>query len=651
MTRVSTIHCARLDHVEDDESMQEDNEWRWLDCYTPSHKQYHLIDHPTGQVNLDSFGPDDSVVLKVQELDAPPEHPLHGSGAKLHAVLQVVTSQDLSQRVSKIRANHTAGEAKVMTQLFMILEYNDYKPTYTSEEHIVNQMFGAEDGTEGTFAHLISTATYGRIVAPRANHKIVRVPMESNWADISGCPYDSFTTTSAAQMAKHHPNINMNEYQFHQIIIPSSPSGGCGWGGLANLGCGHYDKIGNYRLPCTAWYRVPQIFAWTHELGHNLGLSHAGGDNGGSTFVEYGDRQASMGASYRMSSFTASARHQMGVLHDTPGEAAEWDPSKGKVRLQSLSLPLPSPESGAYVGVRFNCPNCVSKVRNKPQGGNVWVQFRGDEGYSKYRLSEEWQNKVYVHLHRAYTSKYWGRGSELWARLGAREGWSAPEADYAVHVCSIDGDVATVAFGSTEAEAASSCSTDSGTPATTQAPAPATEAPTTAAPTTAAPTTAAPTTAAPTTAAPTTTTTSAAPGGGDGSGSACTDIYDADVCFSYKEGGFCESNVAISHEYCRVTCNTCSDGACVNKFEDETCQTYAEAGYCCSNVAVQESCEHACGCGQLNCATTTTTTTQASGGCMDNWSFCDWYLDYCGSNLAVDTNCPLLCGICAPEES
>lgn len=277
----------------------------------------------------------------------------------------------------------------------------------------------------------------------------------------------------------------------------------------------------------------------------------------------------------------------------------------------------------------------------------MWVQFRGDEGYSSHVLSTEWQNKVYVHLHRTYTSKYWGRGSELWARLGAGEGWSAPEADYAVHVCSIEGDVATVTFGGTEAEAQASCSTDSGTPATTLAPA--TAPPVTDAPSTAAPSTAAPTTAAPTTATPTATTT-AAPGGGGDSGSTCEDLYDADVCISYKEAGYCESNTGISHETCRLTCNTCSEGTCVNELDDETCQVHAEGGYCCSNLAVQESCQRSCGCGQLNCATTTTTTTQAaSGSCMDNWSYCDWYLDYCGANLAVDTNCPRLCGICEQE--
>ena len=101
-------------------------------------------------------------------------------------------------------------------------------------------------------------------------------------------------------------------------------------------------------------------------------------------YVEYGDPQASMGASYVMSSFNVAARYQMGLLLDT--EVIEWTSARtSPMTIQSISLT----EAADAVGIKFACPSCVPKVSTHSNnvGGYLWMQFRGDKDYSRHKLS------------------------------------------------------------------------------------------------------------------------------------------------------------------------------------------------------------------------------------------------------------------------
>jgi len=148
-----------------------------------------------------------------------------------------------------------------------------------------------------------------------------------------------------------------------------------------------------------------------HELGHNLGLKHGGGDDAGrrTTFVEYGDPTAAMGASYRFSSYIASSRFFLGVL--CLGEGGVVDSSNGAdkpLTLGSKSLPLRQVGAEA-VAIRISCSTCVPKVSGHAhnKGGYVWLSFLGDEGYSAIQnrgLEERFQNKIYVHLAREFSN-------------------------------------------------------------------------------------------------------------------------------------------------------------------------------------------------------------------------------------------------------
>lgn len=334
---------------------------------------------------------------------------------------------------------------KQMSVLMIRLNYEDQSVTY-SEDQIVEYMYGTDAGSFGTLNDMIEKASYGKVSMPKEKRKIVSVNMGKNWASVSGCPYNSFVTEGLQKVRVQHPEVKIESYHFREFFIPYvSHTGGCGWGGLANVGCGYYSYIGTSRT-CNAWYRSAVPFVRAHEIGHNFGLLHAGGPSG-SSYVEYGDPAASMGASYRFSSFIASARYQAGWLEIGDGKVIEWTEARASpIVIHSISLPLGQANSDG-VAIRIACPTCTPKVSSHSRnvGGHLWVQFRGDEGYSSHKLSSTLQNRVYVHLARKYTSSYYGKGSEMWSVLSAGEYFN--HAQTWIFVCSIEGDLAKISIG------------------------------------------------------------------------------------------------------------------------------------------------------------------------------------------------------------
>jgi len=191
---------------------------------------------------------------------------------------------------------------------------------------------------------------------------------------------------------------------------------------------------------------------------------HGGGDDAGrrSTFVEYGDPTAAMGASYRFSSYIASSRFFLGVLGLGGGGVVDWSNGADKpLTLQSKSLPLGQTGAEA-VAIRIKCPTCVPKVSAHAHkvGGYIWVSFRGDEGYSAIQnrgLEKVFQNKVYVHLAREFSNSRANQGTELWKVLAVGESYRPANLQFTIYVCSIVEDLAKVTVGSSVGDASSKC--------------------------------------------------------------------------------------------------------------------------------------------------------------------------------------------------
>lgn len=100
----------------------------------------------------------------------------------------------------------------------------------------------------------------------------------------TACDYMSIAT--AANSAATAAGYNLSNYVNKFYVMPYNSS--CGWSGLAYVGS-----------PYQAWsngYNSPQVY--THELGHNFGLDHAGSVSclgSGCGVAEYGDPYDTMG--------------------------------------------------------------------------------------------------------------------------------------------------------------------------------------------------------------------------------------------------------------------------------------------------------------------------------------------------------------------
>jgi len=356
---------------------------------------------------------------------------------------------------------------KIMTILMLQLDFIDIHPEYGSNKDIENAIYGEEGGdeavgeTEGSFAHMINSSSYGRITAPRWAGAVVTLSMGTTWGNVSICPKDSIARESRQRLLEQS-DIELDAYDFHAFLMPSSHRAGCPFWGLANLACGHPSllPLTDAGVYCSAWFFTSSPSTIAHELGHNLGLSHAIAPTTDGIMVAY-DPEAIVSDAYIFTDFIAAHRYQMGVLREAPGEVIEWTREVPPVALQSISLPLGQPGAD-YVAMRIPCSACVPKQPGKEEnvGGNLFVQFRDDEGYSGINLEDRYQNKVYIHLARkTFGHSRVGRGTELWAMLSAGEVWSDSALGLAIYVCEVQSDWANVSVAEDEETARQRCPT------------------------------------------------------------------------------------------------------------------------------------------------------------------------------------------------
>jgi len=108
----------------------------------------------------------------------------------------------------------------------------------------------------------------------------ISIPSTSDSCDI-------YKWANEANALAQATGVDLSKYQHRLYIVPTHSK--CGWAGVANMGCSQY---------CNAWVNHPSLYVTAHELGHNLGMHHAGTDpeNDGVTNSVYGDSSDIMGS-------------------------------------------------------------------------------------------------------------------------------------------------------------------------------------------------------------------------------------------------------------------------------------------------------------------------------------------------------------------
>ena len=134
-----------------------------------------------------------------------------------------------------------------------------------------------------------------------------------------------------------------------------------------------------------------------HELGHHLGLGHAGGFDSfgrwGNGWIDIGDTGSIMGSGGRdtLNRFTAAARFYLGVLPrsalslhaDTTGAVSAGGGTTASVvqRLRALSLG-PDTTGATKLAMAFECPSCTPRDTTVTGASKkqLWIDF--DDGFA-----------------------------------------------------------------------------------------------------------------------------------------------------------------------------------------------------------------------------------------------------------------------------
>ena len=167
-----------------------------------------------------------------------------------------------------------------------------------------------------------------------------------------------------AQFAERNSGVDLSLYNHRIFVIPITLS--CNWLGIADVGC-----AGGW---CRSWIKSTSsgysVQAMFHELGHNHGLSHATGLDGG----EYSDFTSAMGG-------CCSIR-----CHNAPHAAL----LKWYLPIATLTNTTHPPGTTAL----FTLPPALTNRTNYLLVGNMYISYRTRMGYD-ITLVEP--NTIHIH--------------------------------------------------------------------------------------------------------------------------------------------------------------------------------------------------------------------------------------------------------------
>jgi hypothetical protein len=238
-------------------------------------------------------------------------------------------------------------------------------------------MFGSQTGganLDGCYQDAsFGSLGFGGAVFPGGSLDVARVTVNEAASIGGACNYSAWA--SAADRAV--TGVTLGNYQHRVYVLPANV--GCGWAGLAYVGCGS---------SCQAWVKAYSNHAcgypdaYVHEIGHNLGLLHASTDtnNDGALDCEYCDTSSFMGyATGAMRTLNGPHKVQMGWAS---GARLVDGSQGGTFTVSSLAL------------AQAGWPQVVKVQPNS--GAPYYLSFRTAVGYDK-ATPASYLNKLNVH--------------------------------------------------------------------------------------------------------------------------------------------------------------------------------------------------------------------------------------------------------------
>lgn len=293
-------------------------------------------------------------------------------GKKINEEIDVdaleATSSATESNISEISTSLEA--APISKKIAALLVNTSDGSAYASKTSVTNYMFNASNSLRNHYLKI----THGQIdflVDSNADGAPdVFGPLQISAAGTTNC--DTVTWASQADSAAKAAGVDLSIYDHIVYVLPANTN--CTWAGLAQV-------VGKQ-----SWIKQGDSFVYIHELGHNLGLRHAGTDpeNDGRINNSYGDTGSPTGG-YNFSGFNAPHSEQMG-MHSRSSGAINENISSGLYDL----YPLGKSQSSINGNQILKIPN-ASKV-----GENYYLSFRTKE-YADSTIPNEYLNGLSIH--------------------------------------------------------------------------------------------------------------------------------------------------------------------------------------------------------------------------------------------------------------